>query len=63
MVGKHVLLKVVSICCFHGVNFPGCWCAWVCWCNPQGITVRKSGVEVRRSPGNVSKARKGQEPA
>lgn len=24
MVGKHVLLKVVSIGCFYGVDFPGC---------------------------------------
>lgn len=63
MVGEHVLLKVVSIRRFHGVHFPDCWCAWVCWCNPQGITMRKQEAEVSRSPGNVSKAQKGQEPA
>lgn len=28
VVGKHVLLGVVGISCFYGVNFPGCWSAW-----------------------------------
>lgn len=31
--------------------------------DPQGITIRKQEAEVSGSPGNVSKAQKGQEPA
>lgn len=47
MVGKRVLLEVVSIRCFHGINFSDCCSAGACLVPSSGHHYEEAGSESR----------------